>query len=212
MKILIVGGGIKPSSELIIKEYEKSDIVIAADRGAQYLFEENLNPTILLGDFDSINKEVLEKLRAKNSEIKVYPPEKDFTDSEIAVDLALEYKPEEVTLLGCTGSRLDHVLGNIGLLYKCLGNGSRAYIKDDNNIIFLVNKSTKLKKKNMNYISFQGFREEVKNFNIRNAKYDLHDYDLNFGETISVSNEFLDEKDVEITFNNGIVMVMYSMD
>lgn len=212
MKILIVGGGLKPSSELIMKEYEKSDIVIAADKGAQYLFEENINPTILLGDFDSINKEVLKKLQTQNSEIKVYPPEKDFTDSEIAVDLALEYKPEEITLLGCTGSRLDHVLGNIGLLYKCLQNGSRAYIKDDNNIIFLVNKSIKLKKKNMNYISFQGFREEVKNFNIRNAKYDLHDYNLKFGETISVSNEFLDEKDMDITFNNGIVMVMYSMD
>ncbi|MEW8955286.1 thiamine diphosphokinase [Clostridium sp.] len=211
MKIVIVGGGKEPSPDLLTNNCKSSDLIIAADRGAQYLSENNIYPNILLGDFDSIDEEILEEIKKKNINMKVYPKEKDFTDSELALNIALEYNPKEIVLLGCTGTRMDHVFGNIGLLNKCLERNIKGKIIDDNNIIFLVNESTTLKDEGMKYIGFQGFRHRVRGFNIRDAKYDLYDHDLTFGECITVSNEFIKDT-MDISFNEGVVMVIYSKD
>ena len=211
MKIVVIGGGNKPSKELLKKSCNNCDLIIAADKGAQYLFEENIFPNIVLGDFDSIDNEILEKLKEKNLNIEVYPKEKDFTDSELALNIALKHNPEEIIILGCIGTRMDHVLGNIGLLYKCLEKNIKGKLVDDNNIIFLVNKSTTLKNEGMKYIGFQGFRDMVSDFNIRGAKYDLYNHNLKFGECITVSNEFIKDT-MDISFNEGVVMVIYSKD
>ena len=116
-----------------------------------------------------------------------------------------------ICLLGCTGTRIDHVIGNIGLLDRALNKGIKAYIRDENNYMFLIDKSTKLKNVFGKYISFQGFREAVLDFKIEGAKYDLDSHSLLFGDPLTVSNEFLDEY-INVSFSKGKVMVIYSKD
>lgn len=209
MRALIVSGGYKPSDNMFLDEVKKAQYLIAADRGAEVFIKNNIKPDLVVGDFDSIGEEFKESLKDFN--LVKFNPEKDFTDSEIAFNKALEKGVKEIVLLGVTGSRLDHAFGNIGLLKKALDKNIKAYIKDNNNIIFLTNKPINLKGTYGQTISFHAYCDIVKKFNIRKAKYSLYDYDLHLGESRAISNEFLNE-DIEITFEEGIIMVVYSRD
>ncbi|MFQ9977505.1 thiamine diphosphokinase [Clostridium cadaveris] len=212
MKSVMIAGGAEPSKEILMEELKDADFVICADRGIEVLYKNGLTPNMLVGDFDSINQEVLSYYKEKGSDIVIYPPEKNYTDSEIAFEKAMNKSGTDIIcLLGCTGTRMDHVIGNMGLLNKALDKGIKAYIRDNNNYIFLIDKSTKLKNIFGKYISFQGFREDVSDFNIEGAKYGLTSHNLLFGDPLTVSNEFVDEY-MKVSFPKGKVMVIYSRD
>ena len=84
-------------------------------------------------------------------------------------------------------------------------------IIDDNNIIFLTDKSMILKGNKGDTISFHAYCECVKNLNICGSKYDLINYDLCLGDGLTTSNEFIGN-DIKITFDSGILMVLYTKD
>lgn len=211
MKALIISGGKPPSKELIYEELKSSSLLLAVDSGANALYNLGIAPDLILGDFDSINKEVLEYYKAKDADIVKYPPEKDLTDSEIAINVLIERNYHEIVLLGCTGSRMDHFLGNLGLLKKCLLCNVKATIKDDNNSIFITDRPLTLQGKPKQIISFQAFGDEVSNFTIKNAKYPLNNYSLKIGDPLTVSNEFI-EGPMTIEFEKGYVLVIYAKD
>ncbi|SHH41480.1 thiamine pyrophosphokinase [Clostridium collagenovorans DSM 3089] len=211
MKVLIVTGGSKPNDKLLLQKYEEAELVIAADSGCNVLYENALMPNIILGDFDSVDKNILEEIKKSKIEVKVYNPEKDYTDTELAVYKAIELGARQITMLGATGSRLDHVMANIGLLNLLLDKGIKASIIDSNNEIFIINKDTVLQGVFGQTFSLQAYEGVVKNLTIKNAKYELKDYDLKVGSPLTVSNEFL-HGNVEINFESGKLIVFYTQD
>ena len=211
MKVIIISGGNPPSKELLIKEITEDTFLIGADSGANCLFCYNVKPDLLVGDFDSIDKEVLNYFKKNNCTIDTYPIEKDFTDTEIAVEKALSMKPNKIVLLGCTGSRVDHLLGNIGMLKNCLKNGVEACIVDDNNYIRLVDASTSLKGTVGRIFSLQSYGDEIIGLTIEGAKYPLNNYNLKIGQSITISNEFA-RPQVQLKFKSGTLMIILSTD
>jgi len=211
MKVIIISGGSPPSKELLIKEISENTFLIGADSGANCLYFYNIKPDLLVGDFDSIDEIVMDYFTKNNCEIDVYSKEKDFTDTEIAVKKALNMKPSEIVLLGCTGGRVDHLLGNIGLLKVCLEEGVNACIKDGNNVIRLINSSTSLKGNLGDIFSVQSYCDEIIGLTIEGAKYPLNNYNLKIGQGISISNEFKENK-VRIKFKSGTLMIILSSD
>lgn len=211
MKILIVSGGKNPSFKLLNEEVKNCDYLICVDSGANCLYKYNIIPDLLLGDFDSINKEAFEYFKNSNCKIDVYPKEKDFTDSELALETAIKMGANSIIMLGFTGSRIDHLLGNLGLLIKCLNNNIEAYIKDDNNVITLINKPCKFSGNKGDIISFQAYSDVVKHLTIKGAKYPLNNYDLGLGESLTISNEF-NGNDVEVLFDKGRLLVILAKD
>jgi thiamine pyrophosphokinase len=211
MKVLIMSGGVPPCKELIMKELEDSGIVIAADSGGNALYNLDIMPHYLVGDFDSINKDVYDIIKQSGTEIKQFPSEKDFTDTELALLLSVEIGASEIIFLGCTGSRVDHLLGNFGLLKRCLDLKIKASIRDNNNIIFLTDKSIQLRGKCGQIFSLQAYCDTVNELSVKGAKYNLDKYDLRLGEPKTVSNEFTTSP-VNIDFEDGILMVILSKD
>lgn len=209
MKSVIVAGGKIPSRELFLSEIEDADYLIAADKGAEVFYEYEVMPHILIGDFDSANRLVIDYFR--NVEMVKFLPEKDYTDSELAFNKALEKGSEEIVLLGCTGSRLDHVLGNLGLLRKALELNKKAKIKDDNNTILLIEGKTTLYGNCGQTISFQCYGDVVKKLSIEGGKYSLKEYDLQIGDSRTVSNEFTNTP-IKVDFLSGKLLVIYSRD
>jgi thiamine pyrophosphokinase len=212
MKVLIVSGGERPPSELLNQIAVESDLIIGADKGCDSLYDSRIIPKYIVGDFDSANIEKVDYLK-KCGAIKLeFNPEKDFTDTNSALNLAIEEGANEIILLGVTGTRLDHSFGNLGLLTNSLNRGVKATIIDKNNKMFIINNSTTLNRdKKYKYISFLSYGEIVKELNIRNAKYNLKDYDLLLGDTMTVSNEFIDEN-IYVEFKSGKLLVIYSND
>ena len=118
MKDLIVTGG-KLEKEFLLKTIKEREfeIIIAVDNGLKILNEININPQHIVGDFDTVKREILEKYK-ENKSIKIHEfnPIKDNTDTDIAIRLAIELKSGEITIIGGIGTRIDHVLGNIHVL------------------------------------------------------------------------------------------------
>lgn len=211
MKIVIVSGGKAPSKEILLREVENADFIIGADKGCEVLYKYEITPDVILGDFDSADMKIINAIEKKAKKKIKFKKEKDYTDTEIAFNLALENNPDEIVILGATGTRYDHSLSNIGLLKKALSKGVNARIIDDNNLMFLTDKNISLKGNLGDTISFHAYSEEVKNFSIKNSKYDLNNHLLKLGDGLTTSNEFLEEY-IDISFDSGIILVLYTKD
>ena len=211
MKAVLIGGGKKPSKNLIEKHTRNSEIIICADGGGDCLYEYSILPDFLLGDFDSISEEALKFFKSKLKNIDTFPAEKDSTDSELCVDKALSLGVTEIVMLGFTGTRIDHLLGNLGLLHKCMNLGIIAELEDDNNSVTISDKSLNIRRNNMKYFSLQAYSDVVDNVNIQGAKYPLINYKLLKGDPRTISNEFCEEE-VFINFTSGTLLVIQSKD
>ncbi|HSJ00338.1 MAG TPA: thiamine diphosphokinase [Patescibacteria group bacterium] len=91
--------------------------VVAADAGATSLDRLGHAPDRLVGDLDSISDELLARLAAAGVAIDRHPVDKDASDTELALEAAIDGGATEIVLLGATGGpRLDHALANVLLL------------------------------------------------------------------------------------------------
>jgi thiamine pyrophosphokinase len=211
MKIVILSGGNPPSIGLLKEELMESSILICADSGANFLFQYDIIPDYLIGDFDSINPEALKYFYSSKSSVEKYPVEKDDTDTQLALLKAVELNASTIVFLGCTGSRLDHTFGNLGLLLQCINLGIKASIRDDKNTIWLSDKPLEIIGKANEYFSLLAYGSDIDNLTIHGAKYNLNNYSLRLGSSLTISNMFIENK-VSIMFNSGILMITKSFD
>ena len=153
MNILIITGGNinKEFLENILQE-NKYNKIIAADKGLESLNKINVKPDYIIGDFDSVNKEILEQY--KNIPITYLKPEKDFTDTHMALKLAIKQGAKKVIIVGAIGTRFDHSIANIHILKEALENNIEAEIIDEHNKIRLINTYTRINREDKyKYIS-----------------------------------------------------------
>jgi thiamine pyrophosphokinase len=211
MKAVVIAGGTPPSIEILREELSEDTILICADSGGDCLFSYNITPDYLIGDFDSIKAEAFSYFSKSNCIIEKYPVEKDDTDTQLALLKALNLGAKTIVFLGCTGTRLDHTFGNFGLLLQCLNQSVHSYIRDDNNTIWLADKSTCITGNKGEYFSILAFSSIVTGLTLQGAKYRLENYNLIQGSGLTLSNEFLDNV-VNICFSTGILMITKSFD
>lgn len=207
----IISGGTPPSEKLLKNYLIKVDFIIAADKGCECLYKYNVIPDLLLGDFDSADKEILDNAKLQIKEILEFPPEKDYTDTEIAIMEAVKRGAKKIYLFGATGSRIDHALGNIGLLLTAKKKGVILEIIDDNNRLYLGENKMKLLGKYGETISFHALSDKVANLEIKGGKYKLENYDMNLLEPRAICNEFVDAP-IEISYDSGELLILHSRD
>ena len=212
MKTLIVTGG-DSEKEYVNKIYKKFDLIIASDRGIEVLDKLNIIPNYIIGDFDSANKKVLDKyINNKDIIIKKLNPQKDYTDTHMAIKLAIELKSTEITILGAIGSRIDHTISNINTLKEALDNNIICKIENSKNEIQLINKKTQIEKDdNYKYISLIPLTTKVTGITLKGFKYLLSNANLEIGQSIGVSNEQIEEK-ADIDLKEGILILIKSKD
>ena len=192
----------------------QADYIIAVDGGLEFLYHSQIEPTHIVGDFDSVDASVIAYYKKQTSiPIREFHPVKDASDTEIAVRYAIELGVEELWLLGATGTRLDHVMANIQVLKIALDANVKAYILDVCNRISLVEREAILVKGEAygDYFSIFPFDGVVEGVSIRGAKYPLENYRLCPYDSRCVSNEMQEER-VEITFSDGILLLMETRD
>jgi thiamine pyrophosphokinase len=89
---------------------------IAADSGLDHARAAGVAVDVAVGDFDSVSAEGLTDAEANGVELIRHDPDKDRTDLELALDLALERGAATALVVGGSGGRLDHFAGNLGVL------------------------------------------------------------------------------------------------
>ena len=212
--IIVSGGSIDDSFALEQIEKIDPEILIGVDSGLKFLYRNRIMPTHIVGDFDSVNPEVISYYKTEtNIPIREFNPVKDASDTEIAVRLVIELGIECVWLIGATGTRLDHVLANIQGLKIALDAGMKAYIIDSYNRISLVEKEICISKEDAYGPYFSVFPLDgiIHDFCIEGAKYPLDHFELCPYDSRCVSNQFLEEN-VYIKFPEGIIILMETRD
>lgn len=210
--VLIAGGSIDEEFCMRFLTDESYDRIIAIDRGLEFLHEHAIVPDLIVGDFDSLPEGILENYE-DNVPVRYFKPEKDATDMEIGVRCAIEMGADGISVLGGTGNRLDHVLGNIQTLMIPLRHGVEAYIVDDRNRIRLLNQGLRLEKNTTRgtYVSLLPLTTTVEGLTMTGFKYPLDNYTLTSDNSLGISNEIVGEW-AEISFDDGILIMIESQD
>lgn len=154
MRAVIICGGDIGNADRAKRLIKKDDLIICADSGYKYASALEVKPDIVLGDFDSYE---LAKVECDN--VKTYPAKKDFTDSEIAAQYAIEQGADELLFLAVMGGRIDHTLGNIYLLKTVYEKGAKAMIFDGISSIWYVTDTISVTGKKGDLLSVIPFAE-----------------------------------------------------
>lgn len=210
--LIISGGDLDLEFLKTFIKNKKIDYIIAVDSGLEKLDSINLFPNYIIGDFDSIKTNILKNYENKDIEIIRLNPEKDFSDTHMALKLAIELKSNEVYILGALGKRIDHAIANIHILKEALDNKIKCKIVDNKNEIQVLTKGVNnIEKSKYKYISLFPLTTQVKGITLEGFKYPLNNVTLNIGHSIGVSNEIINE-DAKIYINDGILLVIKSND
>lgn len=211
MKTLIISGG-NVTKEILkdVLENNSFDNIIAVDKGLEILDECKIEPNYIIGDFDSVNTRIVN--RYNNANIIKLNPEKDFTDTHMAIKLALEIKSSYIVILGAIGTRIDHTIANIHVLKECMERKIMCEIINENNKIMLINKSCYIDlDKKYKYVSLIPLTTNVTGVTLKGFKYLLKNATLTIGESVGVSNEQM-EKKATIELKEGILICIRSRD
>ncbi len=212
--LIITGGHIDlPFAEKQIRQ-ERWDRILCADSGLDFCRRAGLLPDVILGDFDSADPEALLYFRERCPErILTFPSQKDETDTELALQYAIREGAERITVLGATGTRLDHVLGNIHLLKQAMDAGTECCLLDAHNRIRMIRAGLVLRRDRQfgRYVSLLPFTPEVEGLTLTGFAYDVHDFTLTAGKARGVSNE-IREEEARIELKSGILLVIESAD
>lgn len=188
--------------------------IIAGDRGLEALYQLKIIPNHVVGDFDSVSPEILEFYKKQPKIIfHTYNAEKDNTDTDIALKLAIQMKSSEITILGALGKRMDHAIANIHILKDALGANIPCQILDEHNRIYLVNTEKTLEKDKVygKYISLIPLTSTVEGLTLKGFKYPLNRYNLPIGTSLGISNEIIEDI-AHIEMEKGILIVIESKD
>lgn len=213
---IVAGGPNQYTPDLTVYRNNPDIIWIGVDRGTVYLLENGLEPNVAIGDFDSVTIEDYSVLKERHINIVKYPAEKDETDMELALHLALNrYKPKLIRIFGATGGRLDHFFANIHLFTVTKEkhpNVSLEVIDKRNTIEVKTPGLYKIEKSvDKCYISFIPMTKTVENLTLEGFKYPLKNRHISFGSTLCISNELIYDSGT-YSFSKGILLVIRSGD
>lgn len=120
--IIVAGGEVDLAS--LRRVYSPGDRLIGADSGALTLLESGFQPDLAVGDFDSTGEVGLERLQAAGVPLLRHPVEKDSTDTELAVELAVTAERiSDIMLFGGAGDRVDQTLATFFVLSRWAEEG-----------------------------------------------------------------------------------------
>ena len=209
MRALILAGGKLVISKQIIELAKSAELIIAADSGLKYAQQLNISPEIIIGDFDSVQKTILDKY--PNIQKLSYPKKKDKLDLELAIDYAIKQNAREIIVLAATGGRLDQTMAAI-LIAARVSKKTKISLHSGVQDVFFANGpkniSLNLEKGQTFSLLSLGLGSSL---SLMGAEYNLNTYQLDFGTGVGVSN-IATNPPIEIDLHSGQIVVIVEYD
>lgn len=189
-----------------------TDYVIAADGGLMYCGVLELEPDLILGDFDSLDGEYTEAVEAIKAQLPekvvTLPVEKDDTDMLAAVKYGLDLGYRRFRLYGANGGRLEHTIANIQVLKYLKEQDAVGYIMDGTGMILLAqNEKISFRDTMDGYVNIFSLNEKAHGVTIRGLKYELNDETLTNSMPLGISNEFIGVQS-EVSVKDGTLLII----
>ncbi|MCI5953973.1 MAG: thiamine diphosphokinase [Lachnospiraceae bacterium] len=208
-KCIVICAGDLTLGEVPVGE---EDFVIAVDGGLSYCGILNVEPDLILGDFDSVSEQealAIEKLEQQIPErILRLPCEKDDTDTLAALKEGLKRGYTDFRIYAGTGGRFDHTLANIQCLIYLKNRGATGYLVDGTGMMLIIkNEAVHFQAGLEGYLSLFSLVEESRGITIEGMKYSLEHAVIRNDFPVGISNEFIGEA-AAIAVEDGTLVCM----
>jgi thiamine pyrophosphokinase len=188
---------------------EQVDLLIAADGGANALFQIDLLPQLVIGDLDSLSSETRLWLEANHVEIQRFPAEKDETDLELALLLAAQRGAERITVLAAFGGRWDQSLANMALLALPELEHRDVRLVDQTQQAFLISGERTIEGTvgdTLSLLPLGGFAHGVSTHGLY---YPLYEASLHYARARGISNVII-EMPAKVTVREGLLLAVHT--
>lgn len=206
---LVVGGGVEPEPSRLRPLLNPFEQVIAADGGWRLTQRLKIPCHTLVGDFDTLTTEELEKADASGTVVKRYSPNKAKSDLEIALELAISEGASHISVVGALGGEWDHsILNLLAPLTLCLERGVSARLLTSTVQVYLVQESVEVKSVGKR-VSLCALSREVSGLTLSGFRYALREGVLKRGQTLALANILEEEKGmVELSDGELFIILM----
>lgn len=204
-EILIVSGGRRPN-ENFFKSVAQGKKIFCVDKGIEICRDCNILPEMLIGDFDSAENFAVDWAVKNKIPVKRYPVEKDFTDTQIALEFLADKKSAIIT--GIFGGRLDHLFSNI---FTCATSKIRNFLADEQEIILYVKGGETVEVKFFEKtaaLSLLPISKICKGVKTENLHWELENATLNQDFPNAVSNR-VETSEIKISIEEGTLAIYF---
>lgn len=184
------------------------DVIIAADGGARHIAKLGLTPDVVIGDLDSLADDELREFSGSNTQILRYPPAKDETDMELALQYAQQAGHCPILIIGAFGGRLDHILGNIALISGTGASGVDVRLDDGLTEAFFVRAQATIQGNSGDQVSLIPWGNPVEGISTTNLLYSLHNDILYPHKTRGISNE-MNANTASVSLRKGLLLCIH---
>ena len=206
MRAFVFGGG-EIFPEYIEERVQDGDIVVCADSGYKNALSMGVKVDVLVGDFDSLGS-----IPDGDFELVRVPAEKNSTDTQLAVDIAIERGADEIIIVSSTSGRVDHALSAMAILeYLWTKRIPAVVVNGQNRVRFIHDSGAIIIRSQYKYFSVVTLDKTAKKVSIEGAKYPLVKKDIERGFQFAVSNEIVKNAAL-ITVKKGSVYIIESRD
>lgn len=188
-RALLFANGVDPKKGRL--KFSAEDYLIAVDAGLKHLLLRGFLPNLLVGDLDSIDPKALQKCAEGGIEILRFPPEKDETDLELALNEAAKRGFSEVVIAFGLGGRIDHMLGNLALLGHPVSKNVFVYFDDGQTKVTLLDEQRSmlsLRTEPGDLVSLIPWQGDASGIHTEGLKYSLQGETLYANQARGVSN------------------------
>jgi thiamine pyrophosphokinase len=181
-------------------------MLITADGGLYHCLALGLTPDVLVGDMDSVERDMVAEMRSRGVELQEHPARKDHTDLELALEFAVSHAPDEILILGGLGGRWDQTLANILLLTQQRFAGTRILLVDGPQRIQTVcaGETIEIRGQPGAIVSLIPLLGDARGITTQGLEYKLSGGTLEHGSSRGVSNVLTHEK-ATVQLNDGIL-------
>jgi len=189
MRVVIFTNGDYKDEAFYREVLKGGDFIICTDGGGNYLRRWGIRPNLIVGDMDSISPEVLEGFKRDGVDVRIFPKDKDYTDTHLAVIEALKLSPSEVLILGGIGTRLDHILGNLHLLFFLFKRSVKARLLNEFYEARVISQGESSFEIWGDKVSILPLTQEVEFEGSEGLRWPLYNLTLRLENPIGISNE-----------------------
>jgi thiamine pyrophosphokinase len=210
MRAVIVAGGPAGDDAFVRAHCATADLLIAADAGALLLERLGIVPHLAVGDFDTAGPAIVARLADRGIPTETHPVAKDYTDTHLAIVIAIARGATEVVVLGALGGpRYDHMLATaLGLAHPDFA-AVRILLIDPLHTMLVLHpgESVTLHGTPGAYISLLALTGEVTGVSGVGLLYPLPDT-FRLGDNIGVSNELTTPDATVSVGGSGLLLVV----
>ncbi len=209
--LVIVGGSALSPAALV--GLPTDAYIIAADSGLDHALAAGLRPHLVVGDFDSVKPETLIWAAAEGIEIQRHSPDKDNTDTELALAAALACGATDVVLLGGGGDRIDHSIAAITALgHPSMAAFATAAARWDTTMMSVLHgpRTLRFAAELDATFSLLALHGNCSGIDVEGGLWPLHDAVLQPGSSLGVSNRAT-TNEPRVGVRTGVLTVIFPL-